>query len=208
MGKKAFTLIELLAVIVVLGIILAIAIPSVALIIERSKEKSWENQQKLILQAAEKYIAMNPDKSPREGETIKITLENLIDVNLIEENIRNPKTNEIINPATEIVQVTNEGNGKFSYIFIEIDENLPKAKVYGVRFNLETGEVERLYDAVGMSYEKHIDDGTITSDFDTAEIYGEFEEVTDSYGNKFVKIPKFFIKKIKEGKTWTYLVSK
>ena len=57
--KKGFTLIELLAVIVILGIILAIAIPSVALIIERSKEKSWENQQKLILQAAEKYIAMN-----------------------------------------------------------------------------------------------------------------------------------------------------
>jgi len=37
LGKKAFTLIELLAVIVVLGIILAIAIPSVFYIIEKNK---------------------------------------------------------------------------------------------------------------------------------------------------------------------------
>ena len=42
-----------------------------------------------------------------------------------------------------------------------------------MRFNLETGEVERLYDAVGMSYEKHTDDGTITSDFDTPRKYTE-----------------------------------
>ena len=56
MKKQGFTLIELLAVIVIVGIILAIAIPSIANIIEKSAENAWKNQQKYILDAAEKYV--------------------------------------------------------------------------------------------------------------------------------------------------------
>ena len=42
MNKKGFTIIELLAVIVVLSIILVIAVPRVLNVIEESKKKSFE----------------------------------------------------------------------------------------------------------------------------------------------------------------------
>ena len=123
MYKKGFTLIELLAVIVIMGIILAIAIPSISIVIENSKEKAWKNQQKLILDAAEKYVGMNPDKVPQEFETIKIKLEDLISANLIDKDIKNPKTNEIVDPNREVVAVTNEGSNKIKYTFIEPNDD-------------------------------------------------------------------------------------
>ena len=45
MNKKAFTLIELLAVIVILGVILMIAIPKVSQYINRSKKDSFVDEE-------------------------------------------------------------------------------------------------------------------------------------------------------------------
>ncbi len=50
--KRAFTLVELLAVIVILAIILAIAIPGVSSIIENTKNAAFERQKELIIGAA------------------------------------------------------------------------------------------------------------------------------------------------------------
>jgi prepilin-type N-terminal cleavage/methylation domain-containing protein len=51
MKKNAFTLIELLAVIVILGIILAVAVPSIAGIIDASTRRSFESDAKMVLKA-------------------------------------------------------------------------------------------------------------------------------------------------------------
>ena len=53
--KQAFTLVELLAVIVILAIILIIAVPNVLNIIEGTKKDSYKNQIKLIENMAEVY---------------------------------------------------------------------------------------------------------------------------------------------------------
>ncbi len=49
---KGFTLVELLAVIVILAIILAIAIPAIGSIVQSSRKGALESQVKLILRAA------------------------------------------------------------------------------------------------------------------------------------------------------------
>ncbi len=54
--EKGFTLVELLAVIVILGIIVAIAIPAVGNIIDNAQTDADEQEQALIIDAARLYM--------------------------------------------------------------------------------------------------------------------------------------------------------
>src|SRR5690606_32862578 len=56
--------------------------------------------------------------------------------------------------------------------------------------------LERTDDAVGMVAEAGVDGQVVRNDFDSAPIYGDITEVTDDYGNVFVRIPKFYILKL------------
>ena len=56
LNKKGFTLVELLVVIVILGVIMSIAIPSITSSIERSKDKQKTQIIKLIESAGELYV--------------------------------------------------------------------------------------------------------------------------------------------------------
>ena len=58
LNKKGFTLVELLVVIVILGVIMSIAIPSITSSIERSKDKQKTQIIKLI-EALVNYMLIN-----------------------------------------------------------------------------------------------------------------------------------------------------
>ena len=62
MKRKGFTLVELLAVIVILSIILLIAVPAVKKSVDSAKKKSAENDARMIKNIAEKYYTSNLDK--------------------------------------------------------------------------------------------------------------------------------------------------
>lgn len=55
--KQGFTLVELLAVIVVLGIILVIAIPNIQQIITNARKEAYERQKEFIADAAKKICS-------------------------------------------------------------------------------------------------------------------------------------------------------
>lgn len=58
-NEKGLTLVELLAVIVILGIVAAIAIPSIGSIIQKSKEDAVKADAITVINAAKTYVAAN-----------------------------------------------------------------------------------------------------------------------------------------------------
>lgn len=82
------------------------------------------------------------------------------------------------------------------------------ALIYGVSWGKTSSPtLTRTDDAVGMVAAAGVDMTPVTNDFDDAQIYSEISEVTDGYGNVFVRIPAFYIRKT-SGATVTWQISK
>lgn len=85
-NKKGFTLVELLAVIVILGILTAIAVPSVLGISKKIKENMWESKLKTIEVATELYIEDNKNTLCVSKENIFWQIKTKLIKDLIKEN--------------------------------------------------------------------------------------------------------------------------
>ncbi len=60
--RKGFTLIELLGVIILLGLVGLIVIPSITKLIKNSRQDLYENQVKMIEESARKWGIQNTEK--------------------------------------------------------------------------------------------------------------------------------------------------
>ena len=67
--EEGFTLVELLAVIVILGIIVAIAIPAIGNVIENADKNATAAEQEMIVDAARLYF-MDPDNKDEDQVTV------------------------------------------------------------------------------------------------------------------------------------------
>ena len=119
--KKAFTLIELLAVIVILGIIALIITPKITDTLMKNKEKLNDVQENNIKIAVKKWASDNIFLTPKEGETFTLTLGDLKKGGYIDDKVINIKTNEEY-PDDLIVLITNN-DGKLDYTINETSDN-------------------------------------------------------------------------------------
>lgn len=124
--RKGFTLTELLTVIVILGLIILVAYPSVLKVLNDSKERAYESQIKLVEKAAKEWGVENVTSLPDKCDgTLNIELSDLINDGYINGTVINGK--EVIeNPKkkgkglTGNVQITYEciPSKKYTYKYI------------------------------------------------------------------------------------------
>lgn len=116
--KKGFTLIEMMAAIIILGVITLVAIPLVEIALNNVREDAYNTQVNNILTGARQWGASNPGLLPDSGITnFYVTLLDLKTAGFVELNIKNPKTKEKFSDTTPIY-ITNI-NGDYVYTFNE-----------------------------------------------------------------------------------------
>lgn len=115
MKNKAFTLVELLGVIVILGIIAMITTPIVQRTIIENTEKAYEEQVDSFERAAKNYVAKHPYKMASQcSPNCQVTLKTLQEEGFLPSgNIKNPKTDEYFKLDNKVIITYN--NSKFSY---------------------------------------------------------------------------------------------
>lgn len=113
MNKKAFTLVELLAVIAILAIILIIATPIISNIIEETRVKAFSASEKMLVLSANNFIAIEGIELPDQiNEIYSISYDSLV-LNKYIKKIVDPKSgSECIESSVVIVKT---GANKYDY---------------------------------------------------------------------------------------------
>lgn len=113
-NKKGFTLIEVLATVVILGILMTIGIVSVTKVIKSSHEKFDKTQYETFVETAQTYFTDNKSRLPiTPMETKEVTLQELIDLKYIDKILDSNK-NEFDYSESKVV-VTRLETGKYKY---------------------------------------------------------------------------------------------
>ena len=119
MNKKGMTLVELITVLVVIGMIAVITIPTIIKTINKSKEQTTDIQEASIKEAANSYVSKNVGLNIFIDDstiTEEITLETLVNEGYLKGELKNLKTNKEYDLEKSIVIVSkNSVNKSYNY---------------------------------------------------------------------------------------------
>jgi prepilin-type N-terminal cleavage/methylation domain-containing protein len=112
-NQKGYSLVEVLAVIVILGFIASIGLLSISNVIAKSKDKTFVNNALTIVHAADLYL--NNERMEDKNSVTKITYADLYNLNFINK-FHDPYTGEVLTPSEKTyVEVA---DGKITKVFI------------------------------------------------------------------------------------------
>lgn len=110
MKKRAFTLAELMGVIVLLGIIALLSVPVVDKILKENTNNLYRMQIVNIEQGAANWITDHPLMAPKEeGETMRLSLYQLIHGGFVDQDITDPKKKTLF-PQDMTIDITRKNN--------------------------------------------------------------------------------------------------
>lgn len=115
MNKKAFTLVELLAVIIILGVIAVIIVPTTEKALKDSKEKVYESQKLSLITSLKDWKLDNNDLF-YDNDSVTVTLGELKEQGYVEYDVKNPKTDECISNDLQFA-VTKKGK-QYTYSIV------------------------------------------------------------------------------------------
>lgn len=118
MKKNAFTLVELIGVIVILAAIALIAFPPLLNQIQKSQNEIDEATEQLVINSAQLYIDKNDEQFPsKNGNVYCVSFEDLINSGYLRENMVNQQEDVF---QTNIVKVSYNNN--YIYEVVSKDE--------------------------------------------------------------------------------------
>ena len=153
--NKGFTLVELLAVIIILSLLIALTSTSVTKVVKSSKEDLSSSQIKLIESATKNWGAENMSKLPKDGECKYLTLTNLKEYGYISNDVIDPNTNKKIDENLKIKISSKIKNNK-NIITYEVDSKEINNCPHASPCILLKGEE----DTIGSKYECEVKPGT------------------------------------------------
>ena len=122
-NKKAFTLVELIAVVIIIAIISLLVIPSIVGLIKDKEDEMSETFQKIISSSADLYMSENQNKYVNvNGNNYCILLQDILDKGFLTPPIIDPVTKNEYNPNS-FIQVKIE-NGKYNYDIVSECEEI------------------------------------------------------------------------------------
>lgn len=119
MKNKGFTLVELVAIIVIFATIFLVTFPNLINLGKGSKEREYNNMVDTLCLAGKSYIYSNIDDFPEisnAGSKIEVDIETLILNEYVERDIKNPKTKSNINSDKLIYKILNDNSLKCEYV--------------------------------------------------------------------------------------------
>ena len=129
-------------------------------------------------------------------ETLITTLNEKIDT--LDAVIDSIKDTDGIKKITDTVDVQLSGSNvedvvKNVSIITTKHKQASEYDIYGVKWDKSSSPIlTRTDDAVGLVANAGVGYQSVTNDFDKLPIFGEIEQVEDSLGNVFMKVPKFY----------------
>ena len=110
--KKGFTLTELLATIVIIGILSLVSVPIITSVINDSRSEAYNRQVEYIENAARTYMMNNSKELPDDGGYVFISIGTLKEAGLLlDKDVKNPKNNQLLTGCVEVSNI----NNKFKY---------------------------------------------------------------------------------------------
>ena len=119
-NNKGLTLVELLAVIVIIGILSSLAVTAISKLLDRSTENYYKDQEDNIALAAQTYTNDNRNLLPfKTGTTAEIGLQKLIDAGYIK-TIKDKSGKKCISGC---VKITKNSKEDYTYkTYLECDD--------------------------------------------------------------------------------------
>lgn len=148
MNKKGFTLVELLGVIIILSIIMLIAIPNIASMVERSKRDTYISDAKKMVSLVQYEIRKGNANKPASNQIVVVTLGDLSTSDVEKDSDGNVydldksyvalgrKDGYIV---SYVQLVASDGNGRISGISLVDSEDLDTDKRYDTYSNNLSG---------------------------------------------------------------------
>ena len=146
--NKGFSLVELLAVIVILGLLATIGIVATTSLVDKAKKDKMDTQKNTVTMSAQTYMQNNKNLVPKIiGETKVIRVSDLRKMNYLTEDIKNEKGESCMEKS--YVRVYKLSNTEYTYTTflycgneeIPAKQDVPTPKVEA-KFSDSTGEIK------------------------------------------------------------------